>query len=92
MIACFSVVTGAFDRGDLGTAELEAQGVEVLRCDLSDAEAVQSACAGMDAVFHIAAKAGVWGSWQSFYLPNVIGTRHILAACRANRIGRLVYT
>lgn len=72
--------------------ELEALGVEVVRCDLSDALAVQSACEGMDAVFHIAAKAGVWGTWDSFYQPNVIGTRNIVAACQANQIGRLIYT
>ncbi len=72
--------------------DLEAKGVEVVRCDLSDAQAVQDACAGMDAVFHIAAKAGVWGSWESFYQPNVVGTRNIVQACRANQISRLVYT
>ncbi|MGB0257751.1 MAG: NAD-dependent epimerase/dehydratase family protein [Coraliomargarita sp.] len=78
--------------GRAAQPELEAKGVEVVRCDLSDAAVVESACYGMDAVFHIAAKAGVWGSWESFYQPNVIGTRNILAACRANKIGRLVYT
>ena len=72
--------------------ELEAKGVEFVRGDLSDAAAVKTACQGMDAVFHVAAKAGVWGSWESFYQPNVIGSRHIVAACRANGIGRLVYT
>ena len=72
--------------------ELEALGVECVRCDLADAEAVQLACEGMDAVFHIAAKAGVWGSWESFYRPNVVGSRNVVAACKANGIGRLVYT
>ncbi|MFT4901933.1 MAG: nucleoside-diphosphate-sugar epimerase [Lentimonas sp.] len=72
--------------------ELAARGVEVLRADLSDPVAVQAACVGMDAVFHVAAKAGVWGSWESFYQANVIGTRNVVAGCCAAGVGRLVYT
>lgn len=72
--------------------ELEARGVEVICGDLSDAETVRAACVGMDAVFHVAAKAGVWGSWDSFFQPNVVGSRNVVAACRSERVGRLVYT
>lgn len=72
--------------------ELEAKGVEVFCGDLADADAVARACVGVDAVFHVAAKAGVWGDWDSFYGPNVLGTRHVVAACRQNGVGRLVYT
>lgn len=72
--------------------KLEAEGVEVVCADLTDAAAVREACDGMDAVFHVAAKAGVWGSWESFYEPNVVGTRNVVEACKAMNIGRLVYT
>lgn len=72
--------------------ELSARGVEVVCGDLTDAQAVLSACEGMDAVFHVAARAGVWGSWESFYQPNVIGTRNVVEACRKQAVGRLVYT
>lgn len=78
--------------GRTAQPELEAQGVACHTGDLADAEAVAKACAGMDAVFHVAAKAGIWGSWESFYKPNVLGARHVVAACRKHRIGRLVYT
>jgi len=71
---------------------LSAKGVEVVCGDLADKETVGAACEGMDGVFHVAAKAGVWGSWESFYRPNVIGTRNILGACRENGVPRLVYT
>jgi nucleoside-diphosphate-sugar epimerase len=71
---------------------LEAKGVEVVCGDLADADAVRAACAGVDAVFHVAAKAGVWGSWDSFYQPNVVGTRNVVKACRAEGVERLVYT
>lgn len=72
--------------------ELEALGVACHTGDLADAAAVATACAGMDAVFHVAAKAGIWGNWNSFYQPNILGARHVVAACRKHGIGRLVYT
>jgi len=72
--------------------ELEALGVEVHCGDLTDAEAVETACEGRDAVFHVAARAGVWGSWNDFYRPNVEGTKHVVAACQKHRISTLVYT
>ena len=72
--------------------ELVAKGVEVVCGDLTDATAVSAACEGVDTVFHVAARAGVWGSWESFYGPNVIGTRNVLSACRKWQVKRLVYT
>jgi nucleoside-diphosphate-sugar epimerase len=46
----------------------------------------------MDVVFHVAAKAGFWGSWESFYGPNVIGTENVIAACYTHNVPKLVYT
>ena len=72
--------------------QLEAQGVEVVCGDLTDAAAVSAACEGVDAVFHVAARAGVWGSWESYYQPNVIGTRNVVVACQQQSVERLIYT
>lgn len=81
----------SFNRGHYPA--LDAQGVEQLRGDLADREAVLAAFAGgFDAVFHNAAKAGAWGSYDSYHSANVVGTRNVLDACRAHGIGRLVYT
>ncbi|MEM7792222.1 MAG: NAD-dependent epimerase/dehydratase family protein [Verrucomicrobiota bacterium] len=71
---------------------LEAKGVEVVCGDLADSVAVEKAVEGMDAVFHVAAKAGIWGNWYSFYQPNVIGSRNIVQACKAHDVDRLIYT
>lgn len=71
---------------------LEPVGVRQIQGDLADRDAVIAACAGMDAVFHNAAKAGAWGSYESYHLANVVGTGNVLAGCRAQGIGRLVYT
>ncbi|MFT4196574.1 MAG: NAD-dependent epimerase/dehydratase family protein [Pseudoxanthomonas sp.] len=71
---------------------LAALGVGQIRGDLADAGAVAHAVAGRDAVFHNAAKAGAWGSDKSYFDANVLGTRHVLEACRRHGVGRLVYT
>lgn len=72
--------------------ELAAKGVETLQVDLTDSNAVGEAVVDVDAVFHVAAKAGVWGSWDGYYQANVVGTRNVVAACQAHGVERLVYT
>ncbi len=73
-------------------ADLGQKGVRFITCDLADAEAVRAACRGMDTVFHVGAKVGVWGPYQSYYRPNVGGTQAIIDGCRAHGVRRLVYT
>jgi len=80
----------SFNRGRY--AALDAIGVDQIQGDLAQRDAVIAAAQGCDAVFHNAAKAGAWGSYRSYHLANVVGTDHVIAACRAHRIGRLVYT
>jgi nucleoside-diphosphate-sugar epimerase len=71
---------------------LEALGVVQHRGDVGDGEAVSRATAGCDIVFHVAAKAGVWGRYDEYHRANVVGTENVLAACRKHGIARLVYT
>ena len=80
-----SLARGAYP----GLAEL---GVRVLRGDLTDPRVVGPACAGCDVVFHVAAKAGIWGRYAAYYEPNVRGTQNVVAACLAHGVSRLVYT
>lgn len=72
--------------------DLEKMGAETVRADLQDAAAVGRACAGMDAVFHVAARAGYWGSWASYYGPNVVGTQNVLTGCLKAGARKLIYT
>lgn len=67
-------------------------GLELARGDIRDEIAVRAACAGVDAVFHIAAVAGIWGPWEHYYGINTLGTRHVLAGCREHGVSRLIYT
>jgi 2-alkyl-3-oxoalkanoate reductase len=66
--------------------------VEQLRGDVADPVAVQHAVEGCSLVFHVAAKAGIWGPYAEYYRSNVTGTRNVIAACRACGVRRLVYT
>jgi len=72
--------------------ELEAQGVRFIRASLDDATAVSAACAGIKTVFHTAARVGVWGRYDDFYRPNVLGTRALLDGCLTHGVQRLIYT
>ncbi len=82
-------VTG-FARG--AYPELEAMGVRMISGDICDLKALTSAMAGCDLVFHVASKAGVWGSKQSYFGPNVQGCDNILKASQSLGIQSLVYT
>jgi len=72
--------------------QLDALGVETIRGDLQDRDAVVAACEGIDCVFHVAALAGIAFDWKRFYGINVEGTQHVVAGCRRHGVGRLVYT
>jgi nucleoside-diphosphate-sugar epimerase len=72
--------------------ELESLGVDQLCGDISNAGAVKNAVRGRDVVFHVAAKAGVWGRFEDYFRANVTGTRHVITACRSCRVPALIYT
>jgi nucleoside-diphosphate-sugar epimerase len=80
----------ACGRGDY--PEIAALGARTLRVDIGDARAVRGAVAGRDLVYHVAAKAGVWGDPAEYRRINVEGTRHVLTGCLEGRVPRLVYT
>lgn len=67
-------------------------GVDVRQGDMCAEGVVQAAAEGCEVIFHVAARPGSWGSWDSFYQPNVVGTRRVLEACDHHGIGKLVYT
>ena len=71
---------------------LAGLGAEHVKGDLADAAAVAAAVAGCDVVFHVAAKPGIWGDYADYHRTNVAGTQHVIDACRAQRVRRLVYT
>ncbi|MGI8980824.1 MAG: NAD-dependent epimerase/dehydratase family protein [Pirellulaceae bacterium] len=71
---------------------LDELGVEPVQGDIQDAASVERACRSVDAVFHVAAIAGLWGKWRAYYGINTLGTRNVIAACRKNSVSRLIFT
>lgn len=67
-------------------------GVRCLQGDIQDKSFLLSSFAGMDTVFHVAAKAGIWGKKETYFGINVNGTQNVLQACLHNNVPVLVYT
>jgi len=72
--------------------QLEKMGVHQLFGDLANAGSVKDALRGRDAVFHVAAKAGVWGAFDDYYRTNVTGTGNVITACKSCRVPLMVHT
>lgn len=80
----------SLSRGDY--PELTALGVACHRGDVANPAAVERAAEGCELIFHVAAKAGIWGPYAEYHRANVLGTENVLNACRRHGIRRLVYT
>jgi nucleoside-diphosphate-sugar epimerase len=71
---------------------LAALGVTCHRGDIADREAVMAAVDGVDAVIHVAAKAGPGLYAPDFVAANVVGTGNVIEACRRHGVRFLVHT
>jgi nucleoside-diphosphate-sugar epimerase len=72
--------------------ELDPLDVLQLRGDVADRAVVDQAVRGCQTVFHVAAKAGLWGPRREYYATNVTGTKNVLHACRRFGVPRLIFT
>ena len=73
-------------------SDLKQSGVGITRGDIRDQRTVINAAEGCDVIFHVAAKAGVWGDYEDYYQSNVMGTKNVIDACRSHNIHKLIYT
>lgn len=71
---------------------LTALGCTHLKGDLSDPAVAKAAVSGVDAVIHVAAKAGVWGKRGDYEASNVAATQFLLEACQQAGVKRFVFT
>jgi nucleoside-diphosphate-sugar epimerase len=71
---------------------LEEWGATSIRGSLSDVSIVKEALRNQDAVFHVASKVAMWGSYKDFYDTNVTGTLNLLAASQEQGIKTFIYT
>ena len=70
---------------------LHGLGVELSVGDLHDAESLRRAVDGADVVYHCAARVGDWGPWSLYQREIIDATGHLLGACRAAGVGRVLY-
>jgi len=94
-----AIVKQLKERGDKVTSfsrnfygDLDNMKVTQIQGDIGDKEAVNMALRGMDTVFHVAAKPGIWGKFDGYFKANVTGTRNVINACILNRVARLIHT
>ncbi len=71
---------------------LAKQGVPTICGDLSNYLEVEKALENIEVVFHVAAKAGMWGRYRDYYQTNTLGTENIIRACKKHKIKKLIYT
>jgi nucleoside-diphosphate-sugar epimerase len=81
----------ALARSDPSAEALAEAGAEPVRGDLDQVDAMTEGADGCDVVFHAAANVDQWGPWEHFERVNVLGTRHVIEACRHAGVGRLVH-
>ena len=65
------------------TSLLTSWGVEIVPGDVTDADSLKTAAAGVTAAVHCAAKVGDWGPVDAYRRVNVDGTRNLLDALHA---------
>jgi nucleoside-diphosphate-sugar epimerase len=73
------------------TVFLRSIGAEIFDGDLTDREALRRACAGVDVVYHAAARVGDWGPWEDFVRVSVDGTQHLLDAAASTGVRRFLH-
>jgi nucleoside-diphosphate-sugar epimerase len=59
--------------------------------DIGDLEALVGACAGVDAIVHLAATSAVDSAWDAVLASNLIGTYHVFEAARQAGVPRIVF-
>jgi nucleoside-diphosphate-sugar epimerase len=80
----------SYSRGEY--PRLAALGIEHRRGDICDPDRLAEALAGVDVVFHAAARVAAAGAYAEFYATNVSGTRHVVEVCRRAGVRALVHT
>lgn len=73
---------------------LEALGVKNVKGDLSDKTDVENLLKEyrFDVIFHIAAKAGIWGRKKDYFAINYEGTKNLVDMAKVNGVKKFIYT
>jgi nucleoside-diphosphate-sugar epimerase len=74
------------------TDRLVAQGVEVVRGDITDANTLGPAVKDIELIFHLAGMMGVWRPLEEYRLVNVTGSENLYKAAQKAGVRRFVHT
>ncbi len=74
------------------TSELDDIDIQTIKGDLQNTDDINRALSGVEAIFHVASKVGMWGRWKDFYNINYIGTKNLVDAAKKSHIKYFVYT
>src|SRR5213078_4188518 len=72
--------------------KLLAQGVEVVRGDVTDASTLAPAVENVDCIIHLAGMMGVWRPLADYRLVNVKGSENLYKAAQRAGVRRFVHT
>lgn len=81
----------ALVRADSDREWLKTQGVEFVEGDITDRSSLGPACAGVQTVYHSAARVGDWGPWADFVRVTIEGTRNLAEAAMEAGCGRFLH-
>ncbi len=70
---------------------LRSQGAEIVTGDVTDRASLERAFAGVDTVYHAAARVGDWGPWPEFVAITIEGTRNMIETAAAANVRRFVH-
>ncbi len=73
------------------TRYLDALGVDKAPGDVTDADSVAAATAGVRVVYHAAARVGDWGRWKEYVAVTIDGTRNMVEAAARAGIERFLH-
>ncbi|MDA7620683.1 NAD-dependent epimerase/dehydratase family protein [Verrucomicrobia bacterium] len=77
---------------DIQIPEKKVKEVEYIAGDITNLSDVQQAMKGVNKVFHLAAKAGLWSHRNSdFYRVNQMGTRYVFQEAESAGVDRIVH-
>ena len=78
---------------DLVSPEISRPGVEFVPGSITDFKKVREAMEGVDVVFHVAAKAGLWSRRSEEFLEiNDKGAENVFGAARDAKVSKIVHT
>lgn len=81
----------AICRAGSDTTFLRTINTDIVTGDMTDPQAVERACQGIDTVYHAAARVGDWGPWREFVAASIEATQHLIDAASKHGVQRFLH-